>query len=54
MTVPRDVVFSVPEDKVAMIKALANTPTAFKIRLWGDSDQSIPPEFARLRRQRTR
>ena len=36
----RDVVFSVPEDKVALIKALANTPTAFKIRLWGDSDQS--------------
>lgn len=36
----RDVVFAVPEDKVAMIKALAATPAAFKIRLWGDSDQS--------------
>lgn len=35
----RDVVFSVPEDRVAMIKSLANTPTAFKIRLWGESDQ---------------
>jgi membrane fusion protein, multidrug efflux system len=36
----RDVVFSVPEDKVAMIKALANAPAAFRIRLWGENEQS--------------
>ncbi|MFM2450759.1 MAG: hypothetical protein RIS44_3209 [Pseudomonadota bacterium] len=33
---PRDVVFSVPEDKVAQIRALASSPTAFKARAWGE------------------
>lgn len=33
---PRDVVFSVPEDKVGLVKALAGQPGAFKVRLWGD------------------
>lgn len=33
----RDVVFSVPEDKVGLIKALSATPEAFKIRLWGEN-----------------
>jgi membrane fusion protein, multidrug efflux system len=32
---PREVVFSVPEDKVAMIKQLASQPGRFKVRLWG-------------------
>ena len=32
---PRDVVFSVPEDKVGLIKALAAQPGRFKVRLWG-------------------
>jgi RND family efflux transporter MFP subunit len=32
---PRDVVFSVPEDKVATIKQLAAQPGRFKVRLWG-------------------
>ena len=32
---PRDVVFSVPEDKVALIKALSSQPDRFKVRLWG-------------------
>jgi membrane fusion protein, multidrug efflux system len=36
----RDVVFAVPEDRVAMIKASGANPAAFKIRLWGESGQS--------------
>jgi RND family efflux transporter MFP subunit len=32
---PRDVVFSVPEDKVSLVKALAAQPERFKVRLWG-------------------
>ena len=36
----RDVVFSVPEDKVALIKALAASSSAFRIRLWGDVGQT--------------
>ena len=32
---PRDVVFSVPEDKVSLIKALAARPGAFTVKLWG-------------------
>ena len=39
---PRDVVFSVPEDKVALIKALAAQPGAFKVRLWGDAAEPMP------------
>ncbi len=34
---PRDVVFSVPEDKVGLIKALAAQPGAFTVKLWGAS-----------------
>jgi RND family efflux transporter MFP subunit len=32
---PRDVIFSVPEDKVGLIKQLAGVPGRFKVRLWG-------------------
>ncbi len=32
---PRDVVFSVPEDKVGLVKSLAALPGRFKVRLWG-------------------
>jgi RND family efflux transporter MFP subunit len=39
---PRDVVFSVPEDKVALVKALAAQPSAFKVRLWGSTDAPLP------------
>ncbi len=39
---PRDVVFAVPEDKVALIKALAAQPGAFKVRLWGDKGETLP------------
>jgi membrane fusion protein, multidrug efflux system len=33
---PRDVVFAVPEDKVAQIRALAASPNAFKAQAWGE------------------
>jgi membrane fusion protein, multidrug efflux system len=33
---PRDVVFAVPEDKVAQIRALALTTGAFKAQAWGE------------------
>ena len=38
---PRDVVFSVPEDKVGLIKTLAAQPGAFKVRLWGDTGEPM-------------
>lgn len=39
---PRDVVFSVPEDKVSLIKALAGQPDRFKVRLWGTQQTTLP------------
>jgi RND family efflux transporter MFP subunit len=39
---PRDVVFSVPEDKVGLIKALSAQPGAFKVRLWGETGEPLP------------
>jgi multidrug efflux system membrane fusion protein len=38
---PRDVVFSVPEDKVGLIKALTAQPGAFTVRLWGSTDAPL-------------
>jgi membrane fusion protein, multidrug efflux system len=38
----RDVVFSVPEDKVGVVKALAGEPGHFKVRLWGAADPPLP------------
>lgn len=38
---PRDVVFSVPEDQVARVKAAASVPGALKVRLWG-SNKTAP------------
>ena len=38
---PRDVVFSVPEDKVGLIKALAAQPGRFKVRLWGATGEPL-------------
>jgi multidrug efflux system membrane fusion protein len=50
---PRDAVFAVPEDKVALVKALEtealknpNGASAFQVRLWGDQDVLLP---ARIR-----
>lgn len=39
---PRDVVFSVPEDRVALIKSLASQPGRFKVRLWGANADPMP------------
>ncbi|MEP7295788.1 MAG: efflux RND transporter periplasmic adaptor subunit [Burkholderiales bacterium] len=39
---PRDVVFSVPEDKVSLVKAMAAQPGRFKVRLWGAEAQLLP------------
>ena len=39
---PRDVVFSVPEDKVALVKAVGAQPGRFSVRLWGRSDAPMP------------
>jgi RND family efflux transporter MFP subunit len=38
----RDVVFSVPEDKVGLIKSLAVQPGRFKVRLWGATGDPLP------------
>jgi membrane fusion protein, multidrug efflux system len=38
----RDVVFSVPEDQVQMLSALAQTPGHFKVRLWGTAHAPLP------------
>lgn len=37
---PRDVIFSVPEDQLARVKAAAGLPGALKLRLWGASATS--------------
>ena len=39
---PRDVIFSVPEDKVGLIKQLAGAPGSFKVRLWGTEQKTLP------------
>jgi multidrug efflux system membrane fusion protein len=50
---PRDAVFSVPEDKVALVKSLAveaaknpQAPSLFQVRLWGEDERLLP---ARIR-----
>ena len=39
---PRDVVFSVPEDKVGLLKAMAAQPGRFNVRLWGAEAPPLP------------
>lgn len=39
---PRDVVFSVPEDRVGLVKSLAAQPGRFKVRLWGAAGAPLP------------
>ncbi|MEP6873228.1 MAG: efflux RND transporter periplasmic adaptor subunit [Burkholderiales bacterium] len=39
---PRDVVFSVPEDRVSLVKAMAAQPGRFKVRLWGNDTSALP------------
>lgn len=41
---PRDVVFSVPEDRVAQLRAAASRPGALKVRLWG-RDDAVPVQL---------
>jgi multidrug efflux system membrane fusion protein len=43
---PRDVVFAVPEDKVALVKAVAAQPGRFRVRLWG---ANVEPLAASIR-----
>jgi RND family efflux transporter MFP subunit len=38
---PRDVVFSVPEDKVETVRLLAAQPGRLKVRLWGDGNAQV-------------
>ena len=48
---PRDVVFSVPEDRVAPVKSLAAQPGRFKVRLWGEHGPAAAGQtFAKSRR----
>ncbi len=44
---PRDVVFAVPEDKVATLRQLAAQPGRFKVRLWGGEAAAPLPATVR-------
>jgi membrane fusion protein, multidrug efflux system len=35
---PRDIVFAVPEDRIAALRALTQVPGAFAVRVWGSRD----------------
>ncbi len=37
---PRDVVFSVPEDKVALVRKVAGEPAGLRVDLWGDNNRT--------------
>jgi len=39
---PRDIVFSVPEDQVDLINAVASQPGRLKVRLWGAAGETLP------------
>jgi membrane fusion protein, multidrug efflux system len=39
---PRDVVFSVPEDRAAFVRSLLDKPAAVKVRLWGNGAAAVP------------
>lgn len=45
---PRDVVFSVPEDQVSLIKAMAAQPGRFKVRLWGAAGEPLPAQIREI------
>ena len=45
---PRDVVFSVPEDKVDLVKTLAAQPGRFNVRLWGAGDAQLPASIREI------
>jgi RND family efflux transporter MFP subunit len=39
---PRDVVFAVPEQQVAALRALEGQPGLLRVRLWGSGDAALP------------
>jgi len=45
---PRDVVFSVPEDKLALIRQLAGVPGRFSVKLWGDDGTALPASIREI------
>ncbi len=45
---PRDVVFAVPEDKVVLIRQLADLPGRFSVKLWGDDSASLPASIREI------
>ena len=51
---PRDVVFAVPEDKLALIRQLAGVPGRFSVKLWGEDGTALPATSARSRPRPTR
>ena len=45
---PRDVVFAVPEDKLALIRQLAAVPGRFSVKLWGEDSTSLPASIREI------
>lgn len=45
---PRDVVFSVPEDKLALIRQLAGVPGRFSVKLWGEDSTALPASIREI------
>jgi RND family efflux transporter MFP subunit len=39
---PRDAVFSVPENKIELVRALAGKPGALRVRQWSNGQQTLP------------
>lgn len=45
---PRDVVFSVPEDKIGLIKALAQQGAVLQVKLWSSQAEPLPAKVREL------
>lgn len=45
---PRDVVFSVPEDKIGLVKALAEQGAVLQVRLWSNQSEPLPAKVREL------
>lgn len=46
---PRDVVFSVPEDRLSLLRALRGKPGGLKVAIWGGADGAQPELAATVR-----
>jgi membrane fusion protein, multidrug efflux system len=46
---PRDVVFSVPEDQLARLRAGAARPGALKVKIWGEATEAMEAREVKLR-----